>query len=67
MCLDVAFREDANRTRDTNAGANLRVVRRAAASLLKQDPGRGGIKAKRLSAALDHSYLERVLQGFKTD
>lgn len=28
-CLDVAFREDANRTRDTNAGANLGVVRRS--------------------------------------
>jgi predicted transposase YbfD/YdcC len=66
-CLDVAFREDANRTRDTNAGANLGVVRRVAASLLKQDPGKGSIKAKRLSAALDPKYLKRVLQGFKAD
>ena len=64
-CLDVSFREDANRTRETNAGANLGVVRRVAASLLKQDANRGSIKAKRLSAALDHKYLERVLQGFK--
>ncbi len=50
-CLDVSFREDANRTRDTNAGANLGVVRRVAASLLKQDKGKGSIKAKRLNAA----------------
>lgn len=64
-CLDVTFREDANRTRDTNAGSNLGVVRRVAASLLKQDPGRGSTKAKRLSAALDEKYLERVLRGFK--
>jgi predicted transposase YbfD/YdcC len=64
-CLDVSFGEDANRTRDKNAGANLGVVRRVAASLLKQDKGRGSIKAKRLNAALDHEYLERVLQGFK--
>jgi predicted transposase YbfD/YdcC len=64
-CLDVTFREDANRTRDTNAGANLGVVRRVAASLLKQDPGKGSIHAKRLNAALDEKYLERVLQGFK--
>ncbi len=65
-CLDVSFAEDVNRTRDTNAGANLGVVRRVAASLLKQDPSKGSIKAKRLNAALDEKYLERVLQGFKT-
>jgi predicted transposase YbfD/YdcC len=63
-CLDVAVREDANRTRGLNAGANLGVIRRVAASLLKQDPGRGSIKAKRLNAALDHNYLLRVLRGF---
>jgi predicted transposase YbfD/YdcC len=66
-CLDVSFREDANRTRDPNAGANLGVVRRVAVSLLKQDPGKGSIKAKRLSAALDEKYLERVLRGFKAN
>ncbi len=64
-CLDVAFREDANRTRDTNAGANLGVIRRVAASLLEQDPGRGSIKVKRLSAALDEEYLEQILCRFK--
>ena len=63
-CLDVSFREDANRTRDRNAGANLGIVRRVAASLLKQDKGRGSIKAKRFGAALDEKYLEQVLQGF---
>ncbi len=31
-CLDVTFGEDANRTRDRNAGANLGVIRRVAAS-----------------------------------
>jgi predicted transposase YbfD/YdcC len=66
-CLDASFREDANRTRDANAGANLGVVRRVAASLLKQDPGKGSIKAKRLTAALDEKYLERVLRGFKAN
>ena len=63
-CLDVSFGEDANRTRDKNAGANLGVVRRVAASLLKQDKGKGSIKAKRFGAALDEKYLQRVLQGF---
>lgn len=66
-CLDIAFREDENRTRDTNAGANLGVVRRVAASLLKQDKGKGSIKAKRLNAAWDQDYLKQVLQGFKAN
>jgi len=66
-CLDIAFREDENRTRDTNAGANLGVVRRVAASLLKQDKGKGSIKAKRLNAAWNPDYLQQVLQGFKAN
>jgi len=63
--LDVAFREDANRTGDTNAGANLGIVRRLAASLLKQMPEPGSIHAKRFNAALDDEYLLKVLQGFQ--
>lgn len=66
-CLDVSLREDANRTRDTNAGANLEMIRRVSGSLLKQDGAKGSIKAKRLSAALDAKYLEQVLQGFPTN
>jgi predicted transposase YbfD/YdcC len=66
-CLDVSFREDANKTAAGHAGANLGLVRRVAASLLKQDPGQGSIKAKRLKAALDEDYLVRVLQGFIED
>jgi predicted transposase YbfD/YdcC len=61
--LDVAFGEDANSTRAGHAGANLGLVRRLALSLLKQDPSKGSIKAKRLSAALDDNYLLRILQG----
>jgi predicted transposase YbfD/YdcC len=66
-CLDVAFREDANKTAAGYAGANLGLVRRVAASLLKQDTGKGSIKAKRLKAALDEDYLLQVLQGFVED
>jgi predicted transposase YbfD/YdcC len=66
-CLDVAFREDANKTAAGHAGANLGLVRRVAASLLKQDPRKGSIKTKRLKAALDENYLEQVLQGFVED
>jgi predicted transposase YbfD/YdcC len=61
--LDVAFREDDNRTRLGHAGANLGWLRRVATSLLKQVPDRGSIKAKRLLAAWDEAFLLRVLQG----
>jgi predicted transposase YbfD/YdcC len=63
--LDVAFREDANRTRLRNAGVNLGLVRRLAAALLRQAPERGSSKGKRLHAALDDNYLLQVLQGFQ--
>jgi predicted transposase YbfD/YdcC len=63
--LDVAFREDSNRTRLRNAGANLGLVRRVAASLLKQAPDKASVKGKRLHAALDDNYLLQVLQGFQ--
>ena len=66
-CLDVAFREDAQKTAAGHAGANLGLVRRVAASLLKQDPGKGSIKGKRLRAAWDDDYLTQVLQGFTGD
>lgn len=66
-CLDVSFREDANKTAAGHAGANLGLVRRVAASLLQQDPDKGSIKGKRLKAALDERYLTQVLQGFKKD
>jgi predicted transposase YbfD/YdcC len=66
-CLDVAFREDANKTAAGHAGANLGLVRRVATSLLKQDPGKGSIKGKRLRAAWDDQYLGQVLRGFTAD
>jgi hypothetical protein len=46
---------------------NLGVVRRVAAALLEQGTGTGSIKANRLGAALDTTYLERALQGFKAN
>lgn len=66
-CLDVAFREDASKTAAGHAGTNLGLVRRVAASLLKQDPGKGSIKAKRLRAGWDDDYRSQVLQGFIED
>ena len=66
-CLDVAFREDASKTAAGHAGTNLGLVRRVAASLLKQDPAKGSIKAKRLRAGWDDDYRSQVLQGFVED
>ena len=65
--LDVAFSEDANKTHAGHAGANLGMIRRVALSLLRQDPAKGSVKAKRFQAALDGDYLLKVLQGFPSD
>lgn len=66
-CLDVSFREDESKTAAGHAGANLGLVRRVAASLLKQDPGKGSVKAKRRRAGWKEDYLLQVLQGFTAD
>lgn len=61
--LDVAFREDANKTGAGQAGASLGLFRWVAASLLEQDPGKGS------GAKLDDDdeYRLRILQGFDED
>jgi predicted transposase YbfD/YdcC len=62
--LDVTFQEDQCRVRKGHADANLSIVRRTALSLLKNESTRKvGIKNKRLAAALDEAYLEKVLVG----
>lgn len=62
--LDVTFREDECRIRKGHADANFSIVRRAALSLLKNESTlKVGIKNKRLVAAWDESYLEKVLLG----
>jgi predicted transposase YbfD/YdcC len=60
--LDVAFGEDANKTRAGHAGENLGWLRRVALSLLKRSPGTGSIKGKRLKAGWDEAFLASVLR-----
>jgi predicted transposase YbfD/YdcC len=60
--LDVTFGEDADRTRDRNAAANLGVVRRTAVALLSQGTGHGSKRNRSIRAALDTSFLEEILQ-----
>jgi len=60
--LDVAFREDDNRTRTGDAAENLAVLRHIALNLLRQERTvKAGIKAKRLKCGWDQPYLLRVL------
>lgn len=62
--LDVTFQEDQCRVRKGHADTNLSILRRTALSLLKNELTRKvGIKNKRLAAALDDTYLEKVLIG----
>lgn len=61
--LDVAFHEDDNRARTGHAQTNFIVLRHFALSLLRQDKSsKTGIKAKRLKAAWDTAYLEKVIR-----
>lgn len=60
--LDVTFSEDQSRIRKGHADTNFSTLRRTALSLLKrEDSAKVGIKNKRLTAAWDETYLEKVL------
>lgn len=60
--LDVAFNEDASRVRKDHAPQNLALIRHVALNLLRQDTSaKDGIKAKRLKAGWDNTYLSYLL------
>jgi len=59
--LDVLFREDDARTRRGNSPQNFAVLRHIALNLLKRDTSNGSLKQKRYRAALDDSFLLRLL------
>lgn len=62
--LDVAFREDRNRSRAENAQANLGVLRRVAISLLKKAPElKGSIDSRRKQVGWDEASLEKAIFG----
>jgi predicted transposase YbfD/YdcC len=62
--LDLTFGEDRSRIRKGHADANFSILRRAALGLLKNEKTeKGGIKTKRLTAAWNENYLEKVLFG----
>jgi predicted transposase YbfD/YdcC len=55
--LDVAFDEDAARSRKDNAPQNLALIRKIALNLLRQHPDKGSIKGKIKRAAWDDAFL----------
>ncbi len=62
--LDVAFREDHNRTRTDHSAHNFAILRHIALNLLRSETTtRVGIKVKRLKAGWNENYLLRVLLG----
>ena len=62
--LDVQFREDASAVRSGDGAHTFTVLRQLALNLIRQDrTTRGSIASKRFRAALDDSYLARVLAG----
>ena len=62
--LDVAFREDHNRTRTDHSAHNFAILRHIALNLLKgEKSAKVGIKTKRLKCGWNEDYLLRVLLG----
>jgi len=62
--LDVTFHEDDARLRKDNSPQNFAVLRHIALNILKQDTAKGSLKQKRYRAALDESYLTKLLTQF---
>jgi predicted transposase YbfD/YdcC len=61
-CLDVCFDEDQSRARAGNSAANLALLRRLALNTLKKEKThKGGLEGKQFRAALDPSYLVKLL------
>jgi predicted transposase YbfD/YdcC len=60
--LDVIMDEDIAHIRVDHGPENMAVLRHMAINLLKQEPSRMSIQSKRLRAACNNDYLERVVK-----
>jgi predicted transposase YbfD/YdcC len=60
--LDVIMDEDTAHIRANHGPENMAVLRHMAINLLKHEPSRISIQSKRLQAACDNNYLEKVLK-----
>ncbi len=59
--LDVTFREDEARTRIGHAAHNMAILRQLALNILKKADLKESIRRRRKIAALDTTYLEKIL------
>jgi predicted transposase YbfD/YdcC len=59
--LDVIFREDDSQLKDRTAAENMGMLRRVAASLLRQGPSKGSVSGKLLRAAWDDEFRLHLL------
>jgi predicted transposase YbfD/YdcC len=60
-CLDVTFKEDANRTRKDNSAENFAVISRLALNVLKQYPAKMSLARKRRKCHYDADFMADVL------
>jgi predicted transposase YbfD/YdcC len=63
--LDVAFDEDAARSRKDNAPQNLALLRKLALNLVRQHPDKGSIKGKIKRAGWDDAFLLSLLRQMR--
>ena len=59
--LDVTFREDESRIRRGNAPHNMGVIRHVAVNLLKRESTKISVRKKRIRAALNDGFRDKVL------
>jgi predicted transposase YbfD/YdcC len=61
--LDVSFREDESKLKERNRARNFASMRRMALDVLKRNPAKKSIRAKRKLAAQDTVFLTEILTG----
>ncbi len=61
--LDVTFREDDSRIRRGNAPHNIGVIRHVAMNLLKREKTKMSYRRKRIRAALNDTFRDKLLMG----
>ena len=59
--LDVTFKEDASRARKGNAPENFSTLRKLALQIIKDQNDKLSIRKRRLKAAYDIKYLEKLI------
>ena len=60
--LDVTFKEDASRARKGNAPENLSTLRKLALQIIKEQKDKLSMRKRRLKAAYDIKYLEKLIK-----